>query len=101
MRIEKVDRERNIGKMLLAKQRRHLGRMLLADMRRAFGSWTVWVGALLLFVALAIPVADSIFTGSDLSYLNAIDRFLLTFIASGGAISCPRPLLSAHGGFLL
>jgi hypothetical protein len=68
---------------------RSVGRMILVDMRRAFGSWTVWVGALLLFVALAIPVADNIFTGSDLSYLNAIDRFLFTFIASGGGFLAP------------
>ncbi len=78
-----------MGKMLLVEQGRNLGRMLLVDIRRAFGSWTVWVGALLLFVALVMPVATEIFIGFNPSSSNAIDRFFMAFIASGGLFLAP------------
>ena len=88
MRTERVKGGQSMGKMFLTEQGRSMGRMLLTDLRRAFGGWTVWVGALLLFVTLVMPVAMDIFR-SDPASLNAVDRFFLAFAASGAPFLAP------------
>lgn len=88
MHMEMAEQKRSVGKTLPARQG-SMARVLRTELRRAFGGWSVWAGAMLMFGVLVFPVATDIFQGGNPSASNAIERFLLAFVTSGAPFLAP------------